>query len=339
MKLSLSVALSCATLLFAWGAGSSWKGKELDEARQRAGEVQHALNQYIQVLEGSIADLTRERDEAQSLVSKQEQRAGDLERNLRDTEVKLANALKPQAIGVTKKEPDQKSGKFFLAEMMKSPEMRGIVKQQQIAQLDLFYGGLFKKLDLSGADLEDFKNLLAERLQVESEFALQAMGGDGVPKDAHAAQMGFKDSRKAIDTKIKTFLNNGQDYLMYQSWEQSKPERMLLSVGLSAFSAQGEPLSSAQEEQLVIAMMGARMRRSNIPDLTKPENLAPENLSQEMIDKVLVSYDEQAQEVAAAASVFLSPGQLEALKAMQQQQKALQDAGIRMGAAMFGGGK
>lgn len=154
-----------------------------------------------------------------------------------------------------------------------------------------------------------------------------------------SGQKALTEAKNASDLKIKTFLNNEQDYLAYQNWEQAKPERMALSMGQSAFAATGEPLTSVQEDQLANAMMRARTSRTNIPDLTKAENLSPENLSRLSLEKILASYDVQAQEVATAAAAFLSPKQLEALKTFQQQQKSLQEMGLKMSGAMFGGKK
>ena len=65
----------------------------------------------------------------------------------------------------------------------------------------------------------------------------------------------------------------------------------------------------------------------------------PSNMSPAILEHVLSSFDVQAQEVYAAASSFLTPKQLDALKSMQAQQKTMQEAGVKMGAAMFGGGK
>jgi hypothetical protein len=41
--------------------------------------------------------------------------------------------------------------------------------------------------------------------------------------------------------------------------------------------------------------------------------------------------------VAAGAAVYLSPTQQEALKAFQKQQRAMQEMGLKMSAAMVGG--
>ena len=315
-----------------------FKEADLERERQQAREEASDRAQKILGLETTVADLARERDQAQALAASKEQLARELDRKLGETETKLAAALKPRPPAAAVKGPEQKPMNV-VAEMMKNPEMKEVIKQQQLAQLDMLYGGLFKRFSLNEAEKEDFKKLLAERVQAESDFAMRAMGGEIPQKDMLEAQKALTEAKNASDLKIKTFLNNEQDYLAYQTWEQAKPERMVLSMGQSAFASAGEPLTGAQEDQLVNAMMSARTRRTDIPDLTKAENVSPENLSSTALEKILASYDVQAQEVAATAASFLSPKQLEALKTMQQQQKAMQEMGLKMSGAMFGGKK
>jgi alkanesulfonate monooxygenase SsuD/methylene tetrahydromethanopterin reductase-like flavin-dependent oxidoreductase (luciferase family) len=71
--------------------------------------------------------------------------------------------------------------------------------------------------------------------------------------------------------------------------------------------------------------------------MSKPENFTPGNLSPQMTERVLASFDAQAAQVAAGAAVYLSPTQQEALKAFQKQQRAMQEMGLKMSAAMVGG--
>jgi hypothetical protein len=56
-----------------------------------------------------------------------------------------------------------------------------------------------------------------------------------------------------------------------------------------------------------------------------------------MSQKILADYDAQAARVAEGASAYLSPVQLEALKALQKQQRAMQEMGLKMGASLMGG--
>jgi len=108
-------------------------------------------------------------------------------------------------------------------------------------------------------------------------------------------------------------------------------------MGAAVFAGTGEPLSIAQEDQLVSAMFAARTQVSSVPDITKPENFTPGNLSPQSSERILANSDAQAAQVAAGAAVYLSPTQMEALKVFQKQQRAMQEMGLKMSAAMMGG--
>jgi hypothetical protein len=177
--------------------------------------------------------------------------------------------------------------------------------------------------------------MIADRVQAEQEYALRLLE-KGLSEDQRkAALKAFKDAENANSLKIKTFLNHEQDYQTFQSWEESKADRMALSLGYAAFSAAGEPLTSTQEDQLVKAMTFARTRRTDVPDLTKAENLTALSADENAMAKMIAGLNAQAQEVAAAAAAFLTPKQLEALKTFQEQQRAMQATGIKMSASLY----
>jgi hypothetical protein len=224
-----------------------------------------------------------------------------------------------------------------MSEMFKTPEMRDAVVQQNLAQMDMIYGKLYARLQLEGADQQDFKNLLSERMRAELEMSIQMMGGGFSPQESSAAAEELKKAKEASDQKIRAFLSHEADYQTFQKWEQTKAERMVLNMGASAFAGTGEPLTVAQEDQLVAAMFAARTQATSVPDMTRPENLTPGNLNPQMTEKLLAAYDSQAAQVVAGAAAYLSPAQVEALKAMQKQQRAMQEMGLKMGASMMGG--
>ena len=223
----------------------------------------------------------------------------------------------------------------MLAEMMKAPEMKNVLKQQQLAQIDMMYGGLFNRLHLNDGEKQDLKKMIGERLQKEGELGFRLLEDGLSAEDKKEALKAFTDSKNASDLQIKTFLNSEQDYQLYQSWEESKPERMALNLGRESFVSAGAPLTPEQEDQLVKAMTTARIRRSDIPDFSKVENFGSLGADEKAFAKITAAFDSQAQEVFAAAASFLNPKQLEALKNMQEHQREMQAAGLKIGATMF----
>jgi hypothetical protein len=338
MKRLFLPAILVTVVCGGFAAGFSWRDPEVTAARQQAANATTAAGKIRESLEASVADLTRERDEAREQREKLDGQVRDLSAKLAQSEANAAALAKTTAQG--KVQPPQGSGgnpMKSMAEMFKTPAMKDAMVQQNLAQLDMIYGKLYTRLQLENLDKEDFKKLLGERIRAELEMSIQMMSGEFSPQQSASAVADLKKAKDVNDQKIRVFLNNETDYQTFQKWEQTRPERMMLNGGLTAFAAAGEPLTLAQEDQLVSAMFTARTQPSAVPDLSKPENLTPENLSPKMGEKILANYDAQAAQVLAGAAGYLSPKQLEALKEFQKQQRAMQELGIKMGAAMVGG--
>ncbi|MFZ4763461.1 MAG: hypothetical protein ACOYMN_00805 [Roseimicrobium sp.] len=249
----------------------------------------------------------------------------------------------PQANATTAKgtpQPDdaprsaKPQGMKAMAEMMKSPAMREIVKQQQLAGLDLQYAGLYDRFQFDDAEKADFKQLLGERAMLDAEMGLKMMG-DTTPEQRNAAVKEHGEAKKASDERIREFLNSDEDYTAFQQWEETKPDRMQVEMTKPVFATAGEPLSQEQQDRLVGAMAQVRKRPSSVPDLQKPENFDPANFSDEALGRQLSRFDADAQAVAAEAAAFLSAKQMEALKNAQQQWRAMAEAGLRMSSVMF----
>lgn len=344
MKRLLVSLILVSVVCGGFAAGFLWRDPEVTAARQQAANAAASADRQREALEASVAELTKERDGAREQSDKLVEQVKELARKLAESEAnasKSAAAL-AKATAQARPQPAQGSGgnpMKAMSEMFKTPEMRDAVIQQNLAQMDLFYGKLYAKLQLEGADQQDFKKLLSDRMRAELEMSFQMMGGNVSPQESAAAVEELKKATTASDQKIRAFLSNDADYQTYQKWEQTKADRMVLTMGASAFAGAGEPLTPAQEDQLVSAMFAARTQPSSVPDMTKPENLTPGNLNPQMTEKVLANYDAQAAQVAAGAAAYLTPGQIEALKAMQKQQRAMQEMGLKMGASMMGGGK
>jgi hypothetical protein len=342
MKRLFLLAVLVALVGGAFAAGFVWRDPELEAARQQAANASTAAEKMRENLEASAADLTRERDEAREQRARLEGQVRDLSQKLVESEAaasKNAAAL-AKATAQVKTQPAQGAGNSpmkSMAELFKTPEMRDAMVQQNLAQLDVMYGKLYGRLQLDGADKQDFKNLLGERMRAELELSLKMMGGNLSPEQAAAAAAELKKANESNDQKIRAFLSNETDYQTFQRWEQTKPERMMLNMGATAFAGAGEPLTPAQEDQLASAMFAARTQPKSVPDMSKPENFTAPNLGPQMTEKVLADYDAQAAQVAEGAAAYLSPKQLEALKSFQEQQRALQEMGMKMGAAIMGG--
>lgn len=345
----LIVALLLAVLIMGGGL-AALTIRERDAALRKSEEASARAEKAVlevKKLEESLSKAVKERAEAQAEASKAATEMKAMVKKVADAEARIAQAAEvasgkarrtiAESAGIGT--PDKTKPMKAMAEMMKSPAMREMIKQQQLAQLDLQYGKLFNRFQLNDEEKANFKQLISERMQAEMDMGLKFMEGNTAKPERDAAVKALSDSKAASDAKIKTFLNNDEDYKTFQDWEESKPERMQLAMGAANFATAGEPLSPQQEDQLVAAMKQARTSVKDLPDMSKPQNADPMNFTPAMTERLMASYDQQAQQVLGAAAGFLTPKQLEALKALQQQQRAMQEAGLKMSSMMFGNGK
>ena len=221
------------------------------------------------------------------------------------------------------------------AQMMRDPNMKEMMRKQQLAAMDMQYASLIAKFNLNDGEKADFRQLLAERLQKEGELGFKMME-DITPDQRKAVLQEYEDAKKSSDARIRDFLNSDSDFQTFKSWEDTRGERMQMDMGRSLFSSSGEPLTPEQEQQLVTTMHQVNTQPGSAPDLSKPQNFDPQKLTQADIDRQLASYDEKSQQVATQAAQFLTPKQLETLRTLQQQWRTMTESGLRMAASMFG---
>ena len=225
--------------------------------------------------------------------------------------------------------------------LVDKPEMKEMVKQTNLAQIDMKYGRLFDAFQLNPEETENFKQLLAERLSAGMDIALKLMDESLTTEQRNQIFTDLETAKKASDEAIKTFLNYDDDYKIFQHWEDTEPERTTLEMlgGRSHFVSAGEPLTPDQEQKLVDVMATIRKSPSTVPGINKPKGFDPAILSDQGIQQQLQIFDRDAQTAAQNAAGFLSATQLQALAKMQQQMRALTEIELKMSAAMMKGGK
>lgn len=80
-----------------------------------------------------------------------------------------------------------------MAQMMKSPQMKEMMRAQQKVSIDGMYGSLSKYLNLSTNDMDALKELLLQRQMALMDAGMSAMSGSGTdPKQAAANTQAVK---------------------------------------------------------------------------------------------------------------------------------------------------
>ncbi len=137
------------------------------------------------------------------------------------------------------------------AKLMENPEFVRLFYTQQRASLDGRYAGLFKKLGLSEAQLEQFKNLLVEKqsAMIDVFTAARAQGLD--PRtDRDTLRELARSADLEAEASIRSTLGESL-YAAYEQYEQTLPQRNLVDKLDTRLSYSPSPLTPAQAEQLV----------------------------------------------------------------------------------------
>jgi hypothetical protein len=216
--------------------------------------------------------------------------------------------------------------------------MRAMAKQQQVAMQDMQYADLYKALQMKDDEQTYFKQLLADRASTLTDLGFRLMDSSLSADDRKAITDEINQQKDLSNQHIRDFLNNDADFNTFQHFEDTKGERMMLSMSKGAFSA--EPLSPQQEQQLIDTMHTVATAPGNATNMGGgPEKFDPNSFTQANIDQQLQTMDRNAQTVRQAAVQFLSPRQIDFLKQSQDSMRAMAATSLNMMKSMSSGGK
>ncbi|MBI4623546.1 MAG: hypothetical protein HY736_10060 [Verrucomicrobia bacterium] len=153
-----------------------------------------------------------------------------------------------------------------IRDLMAKPEVQALVSVQQKAAIEARYASLFRNLNLPPEQLDKLKNLLIER-QTTVQDVLSAAFDQGV--DPRTDPAGFRklisDAQNVVNNGIKSVLGDA-GFSQLQNYEQTLPQRNLVTDLQQRLSHTNTPLTSAQAEQLVqILAANAPQRVPNNP--------------------------------------------------------------------------
>lgn len=222
---------------------------------------------------------------------------------------------------------------FFsgLANMMKNPQMKEMVRAQQKVMLDRQYGSLSKYLNLPPERLDALKELLADRQMAMVDVGMAMMGGS--ESERKQALEETKAIKADYDKKIQDLLGS-QDYPTFQDYEKTVNERMSVQMFKDTLPT-ADVLSDQQEDSLIAAMY---QQRKDMPasSLMNNQNQDPSQLTEERIAELQKQMEDLQKKYAEQAKGILTPAQLEQFTKWQQQWNTMQMAGLKMAAQMFG---
>jgi hypothetical protein len=219
----------------------------------------------------------------------------------------------------------------MLANMLKNPEMRKAMEQQQGMAMDMIYGSLVKQLQLSPEQEKKFKDMLLAQQMENISQAGAMFDGDAEQRAKVAKELAEK--RAANEEKMKELL--GEDkFAQYQDYNQTLGERMMLDQ-----FARNAEVSPEQNEQLLAIM---REEKKNVqinlgnPAADPTQDWQAMLGSDEATAKLFAQQEEVNNRVLERAAQVLTPEQMKKFGPVLQSQLEMQKAGLKMARQMFG---
>jgi len=219
-----------------------------------------------------------------------------------------------------------------ITEMMKSPQMKEMMRAQQKVMVDKMYAALPRYLNLPDETRTRLNQLLLDRQQAMAELGLAMMNGS--EEDRKKAAEDIKAVRTESDQAIQELLG-AQDYEVFKQYEASLSEQTHVSLFKDTLSG-NDVLDEQQEYDLVAALYHAR---ETLPQdsLLNQQNPSPDatQLTEERIAETLKQMETLQKRYAEAAATVLDEAQLERFNQWQQQMATMQRAGLNIASKMF----
>ena len=326
VSLVLGVALALQ-----WNAG---KKKQLTMEKL---QVQVEKGASAPVMEARIKELEKERQQLTG-----ELRAAEYELNTARMSsaaaMQMTNAPRGQIAGSSGAGDEQGRGEGgaamgkMLGNMLKDPEMRKAMEQQQRMGMDMVYGGLMKQLQLPPEQEKKFKDLLLAQQMENLSQAGAMFDGDATDRAKVAQELATK--RMENEEKIKELLGE-EKFAEYQDYNQTMGERMMLEQ-----FARSTEISPEQNAQLLAIM---REEKKNMQINLGNQAMDPTQdwqavlASEDATERLFSQQREVNQRVLERAGQVLSSEQMEKFSEALKSQAAMQEAGMKMAQQMFGG--
>lgn len=218
-----------------------------------------------------------------------------------------------------------------LRQMLRTPEMRQVLENQQAAQIDLAYGKLFEILRLSPEDKENFRKLLTARQKMQTDLSMQLMEPGLTDQKRQEILAEAKHQSSVYEASIKEFLNEENDWKTFQDWDFTKPDRTVYdTLGRNLFAASAEPLSGSQEQELLKLMAEVRTSPSSIGGLNDQTGGDPSKITDQVIQQQIEQLETNHRIIAERAEGFLTPVQRETLRSYLAQLKTVSKSSMEM---------
>jgi hypothetical protein len=309
-----------------------------EQTRNAVADAHSAQVARISELERNEARLERQVEEFTRVTSA-----------LRSNEVRQASNITTLAQRMRASRPNGDSGDGdsgllskgmgeMLAKMMKDPNTREMMREQQKAAINMMYSGLFKDLNLTPDEKEQFKALLTD-IQMRNIESAQGLFGTG-DKTASSVDIAkqIAEAKGKTDADIRALLGD-ERFAIYEDYQKNMGERMQLDQFRTQVATESAPLEDDQAAQLMQIMKEEKAAAPPVIPTDQTQLPRKEMFTTENFERQLQWMEDYNRRVLARAQTVLSPDQFKQYQSFQDQQASMQKLGLNMARQMFGGEK
>ena len=218
-----------------------------------------------------------------------------------------------------------------IANMMKDPAMKNMMRTTQATSIRQMYGDLVKQWSLSPEEADTFYNLLLDKQMDQMDQGMKFMekGPDAVDA-ANTANAGDPDAQ------LKASL--GDDlYKQYRAYEKTLSERLTVNQLQQQLAVSNVPAMTADQSQVLMQAITEEQASMPKGSLTQPMSPKgdPFNIDPAQVDTFMKAQGDLDDKIDTRMANTLSAEQLQVLKQQQQQALSVQRMGLEMAAKMM----
>lgn len=285
-----------ALIIGALALAVAFSRSEINRLQSAQADLQQKLDAETKRAKSLAADAASWRKQTDSLLGQ----AGEMQ--------------KEAAATADKSSSKRNFSKEELATLSKNPALQSLIASQQSAIIGITYSALLDHFKLAPDERDYLEKLLMEKQMVQVNLGMQMLNASLSPQERGALGRQIQQGMQDSEAKIKTFLNDDQDYGYYQTYAQQEPER--LEVGMFTQSVGG--LDATTSEALATMLSDSRNSYPFTVNFYDHRNFGnPAVLNSAAINQFLDEQTKFQSDVAEKASTLLTPAQQEAFKQNQ----------------------
>jgi len=209
-------------------------------------------------------------------------------------------------------------------------------KKYMRSSLDIQYGDLFKRLNLSPEKLEKFKDLLVDEIADQQSIYVDMQLGNEAPTKEQQAELSkrYEALNKEYEAKKNELLGKN-DFQTYQAYTERMGERYYVTGFMDSLGS-NEKLSETQKNNMIEAMYN---ESKNILSQFKPDESAESSSNmydEKWITRMMETQDRRGEAYLKASQSLLSASQAEQFKAYIKRQRDMFESSMKMQALMYG---